>query len=59
MNQLRYRLHKDLQAELLRLKKTLRHAEQDDPKRGYGYGDAPKTWDAMKAQCKPVEFVRK
>lgn len=59
MNQLKYRIHKDVQAELARLKKTLRHQVEDDPKRGYGYADAPKTWEGFKAQCKPVEFVRK
>lgn len=59
MNQLKYRIHKDVQAELARLKKVLRHETENDPKRGYGYADAPKTWEGFKAQCKPVEFVRK
>jgi hypothetical protein len=59
MNQLKYRLNADIQAELAKLTKHLRHQTQDNPKRGFGYADAPKTWDAFKAQCKPVEFVRK
>jgi hypothetical protein len=59
MNQLKYRIHADIQSELAKLKKDLRHQTQDNPKRGYGYSDAPKSWDAFKSQCKPIEFVRK
>lgn len=59
MNQLKYRIHADIQAELAKLKKDLRHQTQDNPKRGYGYSDSPKSWDALKSQCKPIEFVRK
>ena len=59
MNQLKYRIHADIQAELAKLKKDLRHQTQDNPKRGYGYSYEPKSWDAFKSQCKPVEFVRK
>lgn len=59
MNQLKYRIHADIQAELAKLKKDLRHQTQDNPKRGYGYTDAPKSWDAFKSLCKPIEFIRK
>ena len=59
MNQLKYRIHADIQAELAKLKKDLRHQTQDNPKRGYGYSDAPKSWDAFKSQCKPIECIRK
>lgn len=59
MNQLKYRIHTDVQTQLTQLRKQLHQEMKENPKHGYGYSDAPKSWDAFKSQCKPIEFVRK
>jgi len=57
MNQLKYRIHTDVQTQLMQLRKQLHQEMKENPKHGYGYADAPLNWDKLKSQTQPIQGV--
>jgi hypothetical protein len=55
MNQLKYRIHTDVQTQLVQLRKQLHQEMKENPKHGYGYADAPMNWDKLKSQTQPIQ----
>lgn len=57
MNQLKYRIHTDVQKQMAQLQKKLTQEMKENPKHGYGYADAPMNWEKLKSQTQPIQGV--